>query len=135
MNKKLFISFLFICAFTVLPMISANAQTTLTGKYIYLLPVNVADYKVIYTVSYDLRSGGKLFYKSECAELDDVTEKTGYWSWGKKRRLLTAVTFATKENLSKVTLVFKLKGKNLQVISVLPSYVGKIGKTFMKVKN
>jgi hypothetical protein len=47
--------------------------------------------------------------------------------------VLTAVTFANKENLSKVTLVFKLKGKNLQVINVLPSYVGKIGKTFIKV--
>lgn len=123
MNKKLFLSFLFITIITV----SATAQTNLTGKYSYRMSIDEG--RNTLDLIFELKAKNVAIYRNE-QNGEETQRRFGSWSYNKKLHQITIIMPPVKNNPmmgqeKKLTFVFKVIGNNLKLIKDLPYKDGK----------
>lgn len=134
MNKRLYISLLFIGIFIFLGASSVNAQSNLVGKYFFDTKIDEGRHDFRYL--FDLKQNNVAIYSNE-QEGAETQKRIGTWNWNKKSNLVTVVLPPVKKNAIqgqeiKLTFVFKVVGNKLKLTKELPYNEG-VGSIYQKL--
>lgn len=116
-----------------------SEQEKLIGKYVYEAKIaddNPDNYESLFEVFIELKENNVAVFTKTKSEIKEI-DKKGSWTWNKAENLLTVTFPAVKdddgnEEYEKVSITFKLVGKDLQVVKVKPSSAGKPGDLFVR---
>lgn len=140
MKKFLLMTGLLTALFAFFGAFSTNAQTGISGNYKFTakesIDGNPDNYAELFVINIELKEKNQAVMTKTKSEVVEF-EKQGSWSWKTEKKLLT-VTFPAAKNAQgntyqKVTMTFRLDGKDLKVVKVVPSSIGKIGDVFIKI--
>jgi hypothetical protein len=130
MNKKLFISLLFIAFIAI----SAKAQSNLPGSYYY--DKKIDEGRNTLRLVFELKGKNAAVYVNKQDE-NETQRRFGTWTYNKKLSQITVIMPPVKKNPMqgqevKLTFVFKVVGNKLKLVKDLPYREGK-GEIYQKL--
>jgi hypothetical protein len=116
--------------------IEAQAQSNLVGTYYFDMKID--DGTNNFRLLFDLQDKGIAVYRNE-QNGEETQKRVGTWSQNKRTKQITVIMPPVKRDPimgqeKKLTFVFKLTGKNLQLIKDLPYNDGK-NEIYTKLEN